>query len=315
MLGGVALLAIIGITVAVTISVTSDDEPTPSGETFGLASADDKGPANIITEDPSCAAWIPIQTTLADSQGDWGDRNPSIPATSWTPEQRAQYAAAEKAYREAAERTVALVKVTPHRVVRELYEQFIAYSRAYSEAIPTYSASDNHLVGAAISSSGALGSICGAITSSSASARSPFVPSPPTPNRVAPLTDPSNPERFLMVPDGTCREWDRLLHAFSADTKGWQALDARVSATDWTPEQRATVDAVIPVMRTYADKIEGLGASSSNPTIQDFATLAAQYRRAYADALPTYISADSYLARAANRTTSVIFEACKAAER
>lgn len=317
-LSGVALLAVIGVTAAVTISVTSDDEdgggPAPSGETYGLASADDRGPANIITEDPSCAAWIPIQSTLANSQGEWGNRDPAIPATSWTPEQRAEYEAAGKAYREAAERTVALVKVTPHRVIRELYEQFIAYARAYIEAIPTYSASDNHLVGVATSSSGALGFICGAITYGSAEARLPFVPTPPAPEQVAPLTHPDNPDRFLTRPDQSCPEWDRLLHAFSADTKDWQALDARVPATDWTPEQRATVDAVIPVMKTYADKIEKLGSISSDPTIRDFATLSAQYRRAYAAALPTYNSADAYLARAANRTSSVIFEACKAAE-
>lgn len=317
LLGGVALLVVIGVTVAVTVSVTSDsgdgDDPAPSGETFGLASADDKGPANIITEDPSCAAWGPIQATLANSQGEWGNRDPSIPATAWTPKERAYYKAAGDAYREAAERTVALVKVTPSRVMRELYEQFIAYSRAYSDAIPTYSASDNFLAAVAISSSGALGFICGAITHSSAQGRAPFVPSPPAPEQVAPLRDPSTPERFLMTPDPTCREWDELLHKFSADTKEWQALDARVPATDWTPEQRATVDAVIPVMRAYADRIETLGSASSNPILQDFATLSSQYRRAYADALPTYTSADSYLVRAANRTTSTIFEACRAA--
>ncbi len=48
----------------------------------------------------------------------------------------------------AADQTVQLVKLTPHRAVRELYEQFIAYARAYIAAIPTYTASDNHLVGA-----------------------------------------------------------------------------------------------------------------------------------------------------------------------
>ncbi len=318
LLGGVALLAVIGVTAAVTISVTSDDaddrDPTPSGETYGLASADDTGPVNIITEDPTCAAWTPIQTTLANSQGRWGERDPSIPATSWTPEQRAEYDAAGRAYLEAADRTVPLIKMSPHRVIRELYEQFVAYARAYSDAIPTYSGPDNHLVGVATASSGALGFICGAITYESAQSRSPFVPSPQQPKKVAPIADPAHPQRFQVKPDDTCVEWDRLLHALSADTRDWQALDARIPATEWTPEQRATVDAVIPVMTSYADKIEELGSTSENATIRDFATLAAQYRRAYVHALPTYTSADSYLARAANRTTSVIFEACKAAE-
>ncbi len=71
-LGAVALLAVIGVTAAVTISVTKDggnDDPTPARDTFGLASADDKGPANIITEDPSCAAWRPISPNLRRHTG------------------------------------------------------------------------------------------------------------------------------------------------------------------------------------------------------------------------------------------------------
>ncbi len=40
--------------------------------------------------------------------------------------------------RNAADQTVALAKLTPHRVMRELYQQFIAYARAYSDAIATY---------------------------------------------------------------------------------------------------------------------------------------------------------------------------------
>jgi hypothetical protein len=210
-------MAVIGVTVAVTISVTKDhtgNGPNPSGNTFGLASADDKGPANIITEDPTCAAWTPIQSTLADSQGAWGNRDPSIPYTSWTPEQQAQYDVAVKAYRDAADQTVPLVKVTPNRVVRELYEQFIAYARAYIEAVPKYTANDNPLVGVANASSAALGYICGAITYGSAQARAPFLDTPPQPENLAPLSDPSSPRRFMLAPDATCNEWDRLLNEF-----------------------------------------------------------------------------------------------------
>ena len=42
--------------------------------------------------------------------------------------------------RNAADQTVNLVKMTPHRVMRELYEQFIAYARAFADAVPTYTA-------------------------------------------------------------------------------------------------------------------------------------------------------------------------------
>ncbi|MEO3759570.1 hypothetical protein ABGB19_14945 [Mycobacterium sp. B14F4] len=315
-LGAVALLAVVGVTVAVTVSVTSGDgngdDPTPSGETYGLASADNKGPVNIITEDPSCAAWIPIQSTLANSQGAWAERDPSIPATSWTAEQRAQYEVARDAYSDAADQTVQLVKVTPHRVMRELYEQFIAYARGYIDAIPQYSPEDDYLSGVATASSAALGYICGAISYDAAQARAPLVADAPAPTKLAPLSDPSSPQRLLTRPDPTCSEWDSLLTQFQVDTKAWQALDANIPASDWTPEQRAVIDSVIPVMKTFADDIEELGRQSTNAVMQDFAILAAQYRRAYANALPTYNSADSYLARTANRTTAVIYDACNA---
>ncbi len=147
-LGALALLVVIGVTAAVTISVTKDGDdgdPSPTGETFGLASANDKGPVNVITEDPSCAAWGTINGSLAEfTGGDGKSRDPSIPAADWTPEQRSQYEDVARAMRDAADQSVQLAKLTPHRVMRELYQQFIAYARAYSDAVPSYSPSDNH---------------------------------------------------------------------------------------------------------------------------------------------------------------------------
>ena len=141
-LGAVALLVVIGVTAAVTISVTrdggGDGGPAPTGDTFGLASADDKGPANIITEDPSCAAGAGLMGHWRIHRRDGSiatrlylprsGRLTSVPSTT----------ALADAMRDAADQSVQLAKLTPHRVVRELYEQFIAYARAYSDAIPTY---------------------------------------------------------------------------------------------------------------------------------------------------------------------------------
>ena len=63
---------------------------------------------------------------------------------------RAQYEAVGQAMRSAADQMVPLVKLTPHRVMRELYEQFIAYSRAYAERIPTYTPQDDNLALASV---------------------------------------------------------------------------------------------------------------------------------------------------------------------
>ena len=177
-LGAVALLAVIGVTAAVTMSVTGDNDggngsPTspPSGNNSGIASANDTGPATVITEDPSCAAWTPIDKTLGEVQKNgWVNRDPAIPATNWTPEVRAEYEEVGRAFRNAADQAVPLARLTPHRVVREFYEQFIAYARAYSDVVPIYMPVDNHLAGVAGSTGSVLSFLCAAITSGSAQA-------------------------------------------------------------------------------------------------------------------------------------------------
>ena len=41
-------------------------------------------------------------------------------------------------------------------------------------------------------------------------------------------------------------------------------------------------------MSAFADKLQALGERSGNLTLQDFAELSAQYRRAYVQSLPSY---------------------------
>jgi hypothetical protein len=128
------------------------------------------------------------------------------------------------------------------------------------------------------------------------------------------LTNPDAPQRFLTNEDPTCSEWDRVLHQFADETRAFQELDPNIRASDWTAEQRSVIDAVVPQMEAFADEIAELGHRSSNPTLRDIATLAAQYRRAFAAALPSYIPADSYLSGASANANSTIYEACKASE-
>src|SRR3954463_16618494 len=128
-LGGIAVLAVITVTVVITVLVVGKDSgnsptPTPANGTGSdIASANDKGHATIITEDPTCASTTPILTALADEEKKgWDARDPSIAASAWTPTGRAQYEAVGRAMRSAADQMVPLVKLTPHRVMRELYE-------------------------------------------------------------------------------------------------------------------------------------------------------------------------------------------------
>jgi ABC-type multidrug transport system ATPase subunit len=292
------------------------DGRTPAavpGPSPGVASAQDSRPVAVIVEDPSCAAWASINDTLARREaGTMGDRNRSIPASAWTPQQRALYQDAAQAMRSAAAQTVGLAKLTPHRVMRELYEQFIAYANAYAASIPAYTPADNNLAATADSVSAGLGAICGAITAGSAAARGPLVAAQAAPPQVSPPANPADPHRYLSDPNPVCPDWKSTLEQFGAATTAWQQIDPSIPAYAWTPQQAAVNDAAVPVMSSYAATLEQLGQRSANPTLQDLATLAAQYRRAFAAAVPTYTAVDNQLANAATYLSTTVLGACSA---
>ena len=289
------------------------DDGAGSDAATSVASAKDNGPVTVITDDPSCTAWTSINSELANSgAGLWNDRDRSVPASAWTPKLRAQFIAAAQSMRGAAAQTVGLVKLTPHRVMRELYQQFIAYARAYAARIPKYTPADNNLAGAANSASSALGAICAAISDGPAAARGPLVPPSAPPSDIAPVGNPVNPQPFLTTANPVCDDWKSALDQFGRNTEAWQKLDPNIPAIYWNREQKAVNYAAAPVMNTYASKLEQLGRQSDNAVWQDLANLSAQYRRAFVTSLPTYTPTDNHLANAANYASTTILGACAA---
>lgn len=69
-----------------------------------------------------------------------------------------------------------------------------------------------------------------------------------------------------------------------------------------------------PVISESANTIEALGRRSENPVLEDFAVLAAQYRRALVQALPTYTPVDQHLYKASLDATRAVNNACLATE-
>jgi hypothetical protein len=314
------LLAVIAVTVVVTVLVVGKDvgnspNPTPtSGSASDIASANDKGPATIITDDPTCAPLKPILDTLAGQQANgWDKRDPSVGASAWTPAVRAQYEAVGQGMRGAADQIAKLAKVTPHRVVRELYEQYVAYARTYADSLPTYTAPDDNFALVAVTAVNAINDICSSISYGSATARAPLVASPATPSQMAPVGNPGDPQRFLPGPNPVCAQWSTALSDLQTDTAAWLSVPSNIPASGWNPEQRAIFNAVAPVMNASADKLQALGERSGNLTWRDFAELSAQYRRAYVESLPSYIAADNYLANVALEVSGVVQAACQAA--
>jgi hypothetical protein len=322
-MGAVGAVAVLATVVAVVLLFGGGDSGVPKGAqsdngsgqegAAAVASAKDTGPVAVITEDPSCAAWTSINNELAHSgDGLWNERDRSVPASAWTPKLRAQFIAAAQSMRGAAAQAVGLVKLTPHRVMRELYQQFIAYARAYAERVPKYTPADNNLAGAANSASSALGSICAAITDGPAAARGPLVPPAAPPSDIAPVGNPANPQPFLTTTNPVCDDWKSALDQFAKDTAAWQKMDPNLPAIYWNREQKAVNYGVAQVMNSYAGKLEQLARQSDNAVWQDLANLSAQYRRAFVVSLPTYTPTDNHLANAANYTSTTILGACAA---
>jgi hypothetical protein len=185
--GAMALVAVIAVTAVVTVLVQRPNSSGNGGNSAGrnnapsqIASANDKGPVTVITQDPTCDKWMPINSAVAAQENNgWDKQDPSVPASEWTSDVRAQYDGVAAALKNAADQTVELAKQTPHRVMRELYEQYIAYSRAYAEKIPAYTVADKPLAGVSTSIGSALTSACMAITYGSARNRASLV-APPT---------------------------------------------------------------------------------------------------------------------------------------
>lgn len=321
-LGGVAIAAIVALTIVGTVLVLQRD-PNRAGNGSAsvahngdseFASANDTGPVTIITDDPTCAAWnkIAVEYVAKTKSVNWADRDFTVTAAQWTPAQRHTFETVGKAMSLAADQAGNLVKRTPHRVMRELYSQFIAYAGAFTPEIPTYTQADDSAAVTTDSLVTALSNICSAISYGAAAPVEPMIPTPEPPASPASRPEDNPPARFLSDGNKVCGQWEDLGNQFSKDTETWRSPDLDIPAAQWTPEQRSINEAVAKVMTANADSMERLGRDSGNAVLEDFAVLAAQYRRGFVAALPTYTSVDNFLSEAASLTSTSITWACKA---
>lgn len=322
-LGAIALIAVIAVTAVVAVSCVGGQGSNngngggmpSSGSKSDIASANDTGPVSVMTEDPSCAPWGPINDTLADTtkNGGWTNRDTSIPASAWSPDIQTMYQTAAEAFRKSADQTVPLVKITTHRVIRELYEQYIAYLREFVNRVSTYTTNDNNLIATGVTFGMAITAVCQAITFGSAAARGPLVAAADTPSTRAPLGDPNAPIPVLTNRNPICANWNSAVDQFVGDPTyiAWNKEDPSVPAGKWTPQYKAENDAVKPALSRVSDAAERLGRESNTPTLDDFGTLAAQYGRAFIQAMGTYTSSDAYLFNVMWRTVGAVRGVCK----
>ena len=327
-----AVLAVVAVLVGAVL-IFSDDEvststaadpstrasaPAPittsAGERTAVASANDVGPVEIIASDVTCQSWREIQSTMASAQSNgWEQRDASVPAAAWTPQQRSQYEQVGAAMRSSADKAVGLARQTPHRVMRELYETFTAYGRAYAESLADYQPVKDFFALANTAAMQAISEICAAADGGSAIARASVVPPAAPPTAPAPVGDPAQPERFLSQAGPTCARWVPAETALAAGVQPWLALDPDVAPDRFTPDQRAVLQATAAQFSAAAATLESDGRGSGTPVFEDYATLAAQYFRAFAAAVPTYTPADRNLGMVGLRLDTLISTACQAA--
>jgi len=315
---GVAVLLVIGITIGATLLFTRNGgggstTGTSSG-TSEIASANDRGPVSIITDEPTCASYMSINNSIANVEANgWGAQRSSLgPRPVWTAEQRAQVQSVATAMRNAANQLVPLTKQTPHRVVRELYEQFIAYGRAYADSVDTYVPSHDNLASANVNAGSALAGICNAITYGAA-ARSVALQPAAEPSAVNKPADPQRPEMLIATATADCIDWVNRERNFTAATTDWADLDTGIAGSQWTPEQRSVQEAAVKQLSDWADFMDTAGIKSTEPAFQDFAILAALYIRSYLPLGDRYIDSDAWLTYTAFRLSNVISSACDAA--
>lgn len=325
-LSGLCLLVAVVVVAVATLLVSHDNAdppkpPTASGppgaatKPVDVASADDRDPAGIVLEDSTCQSWSPIAAAfVSSSENGWGERDPAIPARDWTPDVRSQYEAIGVTLRSAGERSVELARATPHRIMRQLYSQFIAYSRAYVDAIADYTPDDDALVRVVISASSALSAVCDAVTYGSAGARSPLVARAAATPGLDLVVNPAISERFLLSGSPVCAEWLGRVSQFDQDITGWKAIDPNIPARQLDSDSRAMLNAARPVMTAFSTDIQQIGLRSDNSVLSDFATTGAQYLRGYVSSIQTYTPADNFLALAASAFTALITGGCRAAE-
>ncbi len=319
---GLALVAVIAVSIVGTVLVLRSDSSggnggrsTPSAQTGNseFASANDVGPASVITEDPTCTAWGRIFKDYVDATKavGWSNRDPQVSRSDWNPQQKSMYEAVAKAQEIAAKGALNLTKTTPHRVMRELYGQFAAYAQAFNEAVPNYVPGDNNLTATTDSVSSALGHICSAISYGSAAPAAAMSGQPEGPTQVSTPTD-GDPSRMLTSRNDTCDDFSNIISAYDDSTVEWREIDPNLKATDWNPQQKAVSEAAASVMTDSAVSLDEWGRKTGIPALEDIAVLAGQYRRAFAQVIPTYTPADNSLGEAAVYLVRTINFACKA---
>ncbi|MEN4476595.1 hypothetical protein [Mycolicibacterium cosmeticum] len=116
-----------------------------------------------VSPDPVCAEWNPIATDYATKQAAWAKTDPNVPASDWTPEDRALNLGIVPVLRAQVADMRRLAGKAEDPILKGLMLQQAAYEEVYAERLPNYQPSDQKLWQATVHFSSAVNSMCTAV--------------------------------------------------------------------------------------------------------------------------------------------------------
>jgi len=163
--GGAATAALIvgGILGGLMGSSNSGSNASSAPATVTVAAAAPQlSPTIPSAPDPVCAEWAPIADSYAAKLKEWGSRggDPNLPASTWTPEQRALNMASIPVMRDQVEDLKRLAAKAKDPFLASLLRAQAMYEDAFIPRLPSYQPSDRPLWQAAYDFSGAVRAAC-----------------------------------------------------------------------------------------------------------------------------------------------------------
>jgi hypothetical protein len=110
--------------------------------------------------DPACAQWSVLSVSNHSKQEAWVKTDPKVPASQWSPEQRALNSDIIPVMKQEAVDLRALAEKAADPMLRALMKLQVLYEEAYAARIPDYNPSDQRLWTAVTDASNMINSLC-----------------------------------------------------------------------------------------------------------------------------------------------------------
>jgi hypothetical protein len=109
---------------------------------------------------PVCGKWTTALDEFQNDTADWRSIPSDIPASRWTPEQRAINDAVAPVMDASADKLQALGEGSGNLILKDFAELSAQYRRAFALSLPSYTAADNYLANTALELSGVVEAAC-----------------------------------------------------------------------------------------------------------------------------------------------------------